>query len=320
MAGGAVPADTALALPQGIAVDRAGNVFIAETRASRVRRIDADDGTITTIAGNGTQARGVDGVATASPLIAPRGLAVDTLGNVYFCDSSDHRVRKIDRAGTITTIFNLASRAASDGDGGPAVAAAGQAPTFLAVHDGEIFFVDIADNTIRFIDAAGIVHGFAGFPHDDNNGTPLPTSPEGTPAPSFVFNGLSGIAVNDTDVFVAERGGNRVWRINKTSRLVQVHAGTGVNAPPTANQDPRLASVSSPIDVALAPDGALFVLSSGRNALQRVSSSSSTAADPTSPTTSSRGRNFGGRRRWRCRRRAMCSSRTRRTAACGASI
>lgn len=268
--GGGALTENALALPQGIALDLAGNIYIAETRGNRVRRI-SPDGTITTIAGTGTQGRGVDGPATASPLIAPRGIAVDTLGNVYFTDSSDHRLRKVDRSGAITTIFNQEGRALNDGDGGPATAAAAETPAYLAVHDGEVFFVDLADNTIRFIDTAGIVHAFAGVPHDDD--TVLPPTPSGTPALAFVFNGASGVAVDDNDVYVADRKANRVQRINKATRIVETHAGTGENLPPTSNPNPVLAVVPAPIDVALAPNGDLYVLSAGRNSLQRINAS-----------------------------------------------
>ena len=88
-----------LAVPQGVAVDSLGNVYIAEVTNHRVRRIDAASGTISTVAGTGEYgSSGDDGPATSAQLWLPWGVAVDSLDNLYIADYGNHRVRRIDAA------------------------------------------------------------------------------------------------------------------------------------------------------------------------------------------------------------------------------
>ncbi|MBK8125111.1 MAG: hypothetical protein IPK56_00080 [Elusimicrobia bacterium] len=103
--GDGVPAEGAkLLYPMGLAVDAGGNLYIADTGNHRVRRVDAD-GVITTVAGNGNGAyAGDNGPATQANLNHPMGVAVDAEGNLYIADTDNHRVRKVDVEGVITTV------------------------------------------------------------------------------------------------------------------------------------------------------------------------------------------------------------------------
>src|SRR5438477_1332206 len=111
--------------PYGIAIDRAGNIFLADRLNRRVRRIDSANGTITTLAGTGEAAYGGDGgPAARAGLAEPNGLAFDAdERHLYIADVADHRVRIVDlAAGTIAT-FAGTGEAQHSGDGGPARAA-----------------------------------------------------------------------------------------------------------------------------------------------------------------------------------------------------
>ena len=89
--------------PQGVAVDAAGNVYISDTLNNRIRKVDTT-GVITTIAGNGTAGSiGDGGAAAAAEIYAPVGITLDAAGNLYFADSKNNRIRKIDTTGVITT-------------------------------------------------------------------------------------------------------------------------------------------------------------------------------------------------------------------------
>ena len=114
--------------PEGVAVDAAGNVYIADTGNHRIRRVDPS-GTITTVAGGG---RGWDNhPADAAWLDIPSGVAVDGSGNFYIADSRNHRIRRVDATGTVTSVAGSQSSHYS-GDNGPAVAAGMDHPKDVA--------------------------------------------------------------------------------------------------------------------------------------------------------------------------------------------
>ena len=81
--------------PTGLAVDAAGNLYLADTHNQRIRRVDAVTGAISTIAGNGVLGFTADG-APGTPLALPQGLSLDAIGNLYFADRANHRIRRID--------------------------------------------------------------------------------------------------------------------------------------------------------------------------------------------------------------------------------
>src|SRR5262249_3147037 len=117
------PASAALLRsPSGIALDPAGNIFIADTQNHRIRKIDAITHIITTVAGNGTRGF-LDGAnAQSSELDSPWGVFIDSAGNLLIADTGNHRIRKVDASNAITTIAGTGTPGFS-GDGGPATAA-----------------------------------------------------------------------------------------------------------------------------------------------------------------------------------------------------
>src|SRR5580765_7007263 len=114
-------AQAAISEVGGIAIDTAGNVYLADQGNSRVRKIDAS-GIITTIAGNGHPQYSGDGVLATSTSLDPRSVAVDTSGNLYIADEENYRIRKVSVSGVITTVAGNGT-SGYGGDGGPATAA-----------------------------------------------------------------------------------------------------------------------------------------------------------------------------------------------------
>ena len=150
-------------------MDDFGNIFIADTENSRIRKVDADTGMITTIAGNGDRGyAGDDGPATAAELNKPNDLWVDTSGNLFIADTENHRIRKVDIVtGIISSIAGNGDGEYS-GDNGPAVAASLKRPRGISIDgDGNIYIADTENYCIRRVDAvSGIINRIAGKDED----------------------------------------------------------------------------------------------------------------------------------------------------------
>ena len=154
--GPATERDAVFRDPLGVAVDAAGNLYIADRYNDAVRMVSAS-GIISTVAGNGYCCYGGDGgpATSCAYLDLPSGVAVDGAGNLYIADYSNNRVRKVDLTGTITTVAGNGSYGYS-GDGGEAIAATLQNPAALAIDSsGVLAVVDSNNNAIRLLIPTG---------------------------------------------------------------------------------------------------------------------------------------------------------------------
>ena len=138
-----------LNLPHSVAVDGSGNLYIADWGNHRIRKVDSA-GVITTVAGSGTAGFGGDGgAAVAARLSLPTGVAVDGAGNLYIADWGNHRIRKVNSAGVITTVVGDGT-AGFGGDGGAAAAAQLNSPRGVApAGSGNLYIADTGNNRIR---------------------------------------------------------------------------------------------------------------------------------------------------------------------------
>jgi streptogramin lyase len=171
--------EAALRSPSGVAVDAAGNLFIADTSNNRVRRVDARTGRITTVAGTGISGYGGDGgPAVGADLLAPYRVAVDAAGNLYITDSGNLRVRKVDAvSGTITTVAGTGSRGYG-GDNGPATDALLAGPGAVALDAaGNLFIVDPGNQRVRKVSAAARAGSPVAYTITVRNTSPADTDP-----------------------------------------------------------------------------------------------------------------------------------------------
>lgn len=152
---GGPAAEAQLNRPSGVAVDLAGNVYIADTGNQRVRRIDVSS-TIHTLAGTGLQAyEGDGGPADAAALNNPIGVETDSVGNVFVADSRNNRIRRIGLAGVIDTIAGTGSPSLR-GEDSPADEAELHSPAGVAVDaEGTVYVADSLNRMVRRIDAPG---------------------------------------------------------------------------------------------------------------------------------------------------------------------
>ena len=271
---GKAATSAAIVMPSGVAVDQAGNVFITDYAANRVRRVDASTGIITTIAGSGpTQLLGGDfwgdgGLAVDAALNAPNGIAVDQQGNIFIADSQNHRIRKIDTRGIITTVAGNGERGYS-GDGGPAVEASLWKPEGVAVDAfGNLYIADEANDRIRRVDAStGIITTVAGR----GRGSPAEDVGDGMPASEALLYSPTSVAVDsEGNLFIADSGHNRVRRVDAKTGIITTVAGSGVDGFSGDGGPAVAASLSYPFDVKIAPDGNLYISDYANHRIRKV--------------------------------------------------
>jgi uncharacterized protein (TIGR03437 family) len=202
-----------LSAPAAVALDAAGNLYIADLGNLRIRKVSAD-GNISTVAGNGAEGYSGDGgAALNASLNTPLGVAVDPSGNLYIADSASHVIRKVTLDGNINTIAGTGAPGFT-GDGGPAASAQITSPSGIAADPfGNIFFVD-GTTHIREINAAGAINTIAG------NGS-LGYSGDGGMANLAELNSPAAVGADATgNLYVADTANNAI-------RVLQP-AGTGV--------------------------------------------------------------------------------------------
>jgi sugar lactone lactonase YvrE len=226
--------DAQLNDPIGLAIDRDGNIFIADALYHRIRRV-TPDGTITTIAGDGIPEFGGDGgPATAAFLQYPTGVALDDDGNVFIADAGNHRIRRIDPDGTITTVAGIGA-AGFAGDGGPATEAQLHKPTGVAVsRKGELFIADEYNHRIRRVGTHGRISTVAGatdIPPTYAGVFPGSYGGDGGPATEAFLNFPTEVLLDgEQNLLIADSSNYRVRSVDRDGIITTI-AGGGSEPP-----------------------------------------------------------------------------------------
>ncbi len=241
-----------LNFPSSVAVDSAGNLFIADLNNSRVRKVTAA-GVISTLAGTGTQGfSGDGGPATAAQLNFPIGVAVDSLGNVYIADQANNRIRKVTAFGVITTAAGKGT-AGFSGDGGLAASAQLNSPSGVAVDSsGNLYIADRGNNRVRKVTAFGVISTVAG------NGT-AGYSGDGGKATAAQLNGPTGLAVDSAgNLYIADYTNNRIRQVTAAGIITTV-AGNGTTGQCGDGAQAAGAQLNSPSGAAVDSAGNLYI-------------------------------------------------------------
>jgi sugar lactone lactonase YvrE len=246
----------------GIATDKQGNVYFSEW--GRVRKITTD-GIISTIAGNGNFGfSGDGGPANSSQIFGPQGIAVDSIGNIFFSDANNNRIRKISTSGIITTIAGNGNSGPGN-DGIPAVNSEVSFPTGLFIDNlNNIYISEQYNNRIRIVNTSGIINTFAGI----NNSYGF--SGDGGPALSAQLS--SPIAVTgdiDGNIFIAEFSGARIRKV-ALNGIISTIAGNGNWGFSGDGGISTNATLSLPSGLAVDSSGNILVADLGNNRVRGI--------------------------------------------------
>ncbi len=215
---GGAATSAALFLPQGVALDPAGNLFISDTGSARIRKVSAVDGSIATVAGNGTIGYSGDGgPATSAQLNTPAGIAVDAIDNIFIADSHNNVVRRV--SGGVITTFAGNGIPGYSGDGGLGSNAQLTTPYAVALDISDNLYVaDNGNSRIRELTVDGTIstvmgNGTAGF------------SGDGGPALTAEVNTPTGIAVDGSgNIYVVDSGNGLVRKLLRSLQLIMTGA------------------------------------------------------------------------------------------------
>jgi len=230
--------------PSALAFDTQDNLYVADEGNHCIRKIEKD-GSVSTFVGTNTEGF-ADGTRQQARFSAPSGLAFDNNGNLYIADKNNHRIRKVDPLGNVTTFAGDGTPAHKDG---PGTIAQFHNPTGLAFdNNGNLYIADTGNHRVRKIDPQGNVITFAG----DGNGTW-----RDGPAANASFFGPSGVlSMPNGDLLVADTQSRRIRRIDPQGNVTTFagNGSTSFNAGPVENT-----GLSAPYSIVRDKTGRIFV-------------------------------------------------------------
>ena len=260
--------------PYGVAVDAAGNLYIADTYNYRVRKVAAS-GTITTVAGTGNPGdTGDGGAATSAQLNSPGSVVVDGSGNLYIADVQNCRIRKV-AASTITTVAGGAGGGEAGGgiwgyagDGGPATRAELYQPGAVAADSaGNLYIADTYNYVIRKVTPGGTITTVAGTGNFGYTG-------DGGQATSATLDVCYGVAVDTAgNIYIADTGNNRIRKVTVATGVITTVAGNGASGYYGDAGPATSAYLNQPYGVAVDSGGNIYIADFGNNVIRAVAAS-----------------------------------------------
>jgi uncharacterized protein (TIGR03437 family) len=269
--------------PFGLAMDDAGNLYIADTGNQVVRRVSMD-GTISTVAGTGTAGYAGDGgAARSAQLNGPEGVAVDGAGNLYIADTFNGRIRRVATDGTITTAAGVGSTGIFSGDGGPPASAGISLPPDVAAdRAGNLYIADFGNSRIRLV-SNGEITTVVG----SSSGAPMT---DGELAINVRLDGPTGVGIDRAGAiyFVQAgigsgsglaKGDYKVWKVSADGVLTTL-AGNGVPSYSGDGGAATAAQLNGPAGVAVASSGVVYIADTQNQRVRAVAANGtiSTAA------------------------------------------
>jgi trimeric autotransporter adhesin len=265
--GDGIPAtDANMSGPNGLVVDKYGNLYISSYGDCRIRKVSVS-GIISTFAGNGTPGfSGDGGMATDARIDHPKGISIDKNGNLYICDSYNNRIRKVDTSGIITTVAGNGNYGYS-GDGGQATDAKIWGPTTLFIDDDRsIFFADSGNDRIRKVGTDGIISTIAGTGVAGYNG-------DNIAATAAMLNSPTGIARDKNGhIYICDNANKRIRKIDNAGIITTV-VGIGTSGYSGDNGPATDAKIIAPMAIIFDNGNNMYFIDMNVYTIRKVSSS-----------------------------------------------
>ncbi len=267
-----------LETPSGVAIDAASNVYIADYRNHRIRKVSATTGIITTFAGNGTKGfTGDGGPAAEAALNEPVAIALDAAGNLYIADESNNRIRKVDARTSIITTVAGRSGASFGGDGGPATAAGLEFPSSIAVGpSGDLYVVDLGNSRVRKVSAAtGIIttvagNGTWGYSGDGGPATSASVKISGQDGTTITLGSPPSVAVDAAgNLYLSDTYSNRIRKVDANGIITTI-AGNGTAGIGGDGGPATAAALNQPGGLTLDASGGLLIADESNHLIRRV--------------------------------------------------
>jgi uncharacterized protein (TIGR03437 family) len=249
--------------PIGMCLDSAGNLYFADYRNHRVRKV-TPAGVITTVAGTGVAGfSGDGGPATSAQLDYPYGVTVDSAGNVYIADSDNNRVRRVSPAGIVTTVAGTGPGGYS-GDGGQATDSLLSLPTGVASDDAGNLFIAEMYGRVRKISSSGAIATVAGTGTAGYAG-------DGGPATSAQLRDVSGLSLDGAgNLFIVDRGNHRIRKVSPAG-IITTAAGNGSAGFSGDGGPAASAQLNGPSGVTADGAGSIYIADTVNHRVRKVS-------------------------------------------------
>jgi sugar lactone lactonase YvrE len=264
--------EATLSCPHSVAVDTAGNVYIADSANHVIRKVDPSSGTIVTVAGQGGTVgdSGDGGPGTEARIQGPKGIVLDGRGGLLIADSGNDRVKRLDLASGIITLVAGTGDPGGAGDGGPATDAQLVEPRTLAIGpDGSVYIAEPRAHRVRRVDPQGVISTFAGTGRAGFSG-------DGGPAGRAQLNFPRGVGTDAAgNLFIADSLNQRIRRVDAAGMITTV-AGRGTAcyfSPSNSCGDggpPLEAGFATPRAVEATATGDLYVADTFNERIRRV--------------------------------------------------
>jgi len=244
--------------------------LIADTENHRIRRVDIATGLITTFAGNGSSGySGDDGPATDASMQKPGGVWAGEFGIVYIADTENHCIRKVDAAGTITTVAGIGGSHDFSGDGGQATSAQLDKPEGVWVDSSEnIYIADTENHVIRKVDATtGFITTVAGNGSGGYSG-------DGGPATAAELKRPEGVWVDSSEnIYIADTDNHVIRKVDATTGFITTIAGTGSSGDAGDDGPAISANINKPKGVWVDESGNILIADTENNRVKKVDTS-----------------------------------------------